>query len=139
VRVSWQPELDQLKQRQTAALALGGPEKVARHTGNGKLTVRQRIAELLDADSFREIGSASGFAQYDADNQLASFTPTNQVMGRGRIEGRSVTVSATISACATAPTTAGCLKNWSMSSAWRCNCAFRWCGWSTAPAVAVPA
>lgn len=91
--MSWQPELDQLKQRQTAALALGGPEKVARHTGNGKLTVRQRIAALLDADSFREIGSASGFAQYDADNQLASFTPTNQVMGRGRIEGRSVPVS----------------------------------------------
>ena len=91
--MSWQPELDQLKQRQTAALALGGPEKVARHTGNGKLTVRQRIAALLDADSFREIGSASGFAQYAADNQLVSFTPTNQVMGRGRIEGRSVAVS----------------------------------------------
>ncbi len=91
--MSWQPELDLLKQRQTAALELGGPEKVARHTGNGKLTVRQRIAALLDADSFREIGSASGFARYDRDNVLASFTPTNQIMGRGRIEGRSVAVS----------------------------------------------
>lgn len=91
--MSWQPEFDLLKQRQTAALELGGPEKVARHSGNGKLTVRQRIAALLDADSFREIGSASGFAQYDAHNQLASFTPTNQIMGRGRIEGRSVAVS----------------------------------------------
>lgn len=88
--MSWQPGLDQLKPRQAAALALGGPEKVARHTGNGKLTVRQRIAALLDPESFREIGSASGFAHYSADNRLASFTPTNQVMGRGRIEGRPV-------------------------------------------------
>ena len=91
--MTWQPELDELKRRQDATLELGGPEKVARHRGNGKLTVRERIAALLDADSFQEIGSASGFARYDADNRLVSFTPTNQIMGRGRIEGRSVAVS----------------------------------------------
>ena len=91
--MTWQPELDELKRRQDATLALGGPEKVARHRGNGKLTVRERIAALLDADSFQEIGSASGFAQYDADNRLSSFTPTNQIMGRGKIDGRTVAVS----------------------------------------------
>ena len=92
--MSWQPELDELKKRQAAALELGGPEKVARHRNNGKLTVRERIAALLDESSFQEIGSASGFAQYDAANQLQAFVPTNQIMGRGRIEGRTVAVSA---------------------------------------------
>ena len=92
--LTWQPELDDLKNRQTLALDMGGPEKVARHRGNGKLTVRERIAALLDEGSFREIGSASGFAQYDADNQLASFAPTNHIMGRGRIDARTVAVSA---------------------------------------------
>ena len=91
--MSWQSELDELKLRQAFAQALGGPDKVARHRNNGKLTVRERIAQLLDADSFREIGSTAGFARYDDDNRLEHFMPTNQVMGRGRIDGRAVAVS----------------------------------------------
>ncbi len=92
--MTWQPELDELKKRQQLARQMGGPEKVARHVANGKLPVRERIAALLDAGSFREIGSASGFAAYDVDNSLTSFTPTNQLIGRGTIEGRTVAVSA---------------------------------------------
>ena len=92
--MTWQPELDELKKRQQLALQMGGPEKVARHRANGKLTVRERLAALLDDDSFREIGSASGFAGYDADNALKSFTPTNQIIGRGAIDARTVAVSA---------------------------------------------
>ena len=92
--MTWQPELDELKKRQTLALEMGGPEKVARHKANGKLTVRERIAALCDAGSFREIGSVSGFAAYDADNALTSFTPTNQIIGRGSIDARTVAVSA---------------------------------------------
>ena len=92
--MTWQLELDELKQRQALALNMGGPEKVARHKANGKLTVRERIAALLDDGSFREIGSASGFAGYDADNALKSFTPTNQIIGRGLIDVRTVAVSA---------------------------------------------
>ncbi len=92
--MTWQPELDELKTRQTHALAMGGPEKVARHKANGKLTVRERIAALLDDGSFREIGSASGFAAYDADNALKSFTPTNQIIGRGTVDSRVIAVSA---------------------------------------------
>ena len=92
--MTWQPELDELKKRQQLAQQMGGPEKVARHVANGKLPVRERIAALLDAGSFREIGSASGFAAYDVDNSLTSFTPTNQLIGRGTIEGRTVAVSA---------------------------------------------
>ncbi len=92
--MSWQPELDELKKRQTLAQHMGGPEKVARHKNNGKLTVRERIAALCDDGSFKEIGSASGFAAYDAANELQSFTPTNQIIGRARIEKRTVAISA---------------------------------------------
>ena len=92
--MTWQPELDELIKRQALAQNMGGPEKVARHKSNGKLTVRERIAALCDADSFREIGSASGFAAYDAYNQLQSFTPTNQIIGRAAIDQRTIAVSA---------------------------------------------
>ncbi len=92
--MTWQPELDELKQRQALARQMGAPDKVARHKANGKLTVRERIAALLDAGSFREIGSVSGFAAYDADNALTGFTPTNQIIGRGSIDARKVVVSA---------------------------------------------
>lgn len=92
--MTWQPELDELKKRQILARQMGAPDKVARHKANGKLTVRERIAALLDQGSFREIGSVSGFAAYDADNTLAGFTPTNQIIGRGCIDARKVVVSA---------------------------------------------
>ena len=47
--MSWKPELDDLERRRRLALELGGVDKVARHKGQGKLTVRERIAGLVDA------------------------------------------------------------------------------------------
>ena len=72
---------------------MGGPEKVARHHAGGKLTVRERVDRLLDPGSFHEVGAISGQADYDADGQLTSLTPTNLVTGRGRIDGRPVVVA----------------------------------------------
>ena len=92
--MTWQPELDELKRRQAGAQLMGGPEQVARHKANGKLTVRERIAALCDAGSFKEIGSVSGFAAYDPNNVLTSFTPTNQIIGRAAIDQRTVAISA---------------------------------------------
>jgi acetyl-CoA carboxylase carboxyltransferase component len=89
----WQPEIDDLHRREALAEQMGGPEKVARHRNNGKLTVRERISALLDPDSFHEIGKISGVATYDAETgALTSFLPTNFVMGRGRIDARPVVV-----------------------------------------------
>jgi len=90
--VSWEPELDELARRKEHALALGGEEKVARHTAQGKLTVRQRIDALLDPASFHEIGSLTGRATYGEDGELIEVTPANFVMGRGRIDDRPVVV-----------------------------------------------
>jgi len=91
--VSWKDELDDLERRRRLALELGGPDKVARHKSAGKLTVRERIAALVDAGSFEEIGSVAGFPEYDEAGNLAAFTPANVVCGRARIDGRTVFVT----------------------------------------------
>jgi acetyl-CoA carboxylase carboxyltransferase component len=91
--MSWQPELDEIERRQRAALELGGKERVEKHRAAGKLTVRERIAGLVDEGSFREIGSLTGFPQYDEQGKLVEFTAANVVCGTGRIEGRDAFVT----------------------------------------------
>jgi acetyl-CoA carboxylase carboxyltransferase component len=48
--MTWKPEADELKQRHAYAEALGGAEAVKRHHEQMRLTVRERIAGLVDAD-----------------------------------------------------------------------------------------
>jgi acetyl-CoA carboxylase carboxyltransferase component len=88
--MTWQPELDEIGRRQAMADQLGGPEKIRRQHDAGRLTVRERLAALLDEDSFHEIGALAGTAKYAADGELASFTAANFVAGTGRIGGRKV-------------------------------------------------
>jgi acetyl-CoA carboxylase carboxyltransferase component len=88
----WKPELEELARRNELAQRMGGEEKVAKHRAQGKLTVRERIDALLDPNSFHEIGALTGRAAYDDDGNLVDATPANFVMGRGRIDGRTVVV-----------------------------------------------
>ena len=90
--MSWQPELDELERRKALAREMGGPDKVKRQHDAGRLTVRERIGKLVDADSFQEVGSLSGIGEYDAQGALITVTPANCVFGRGQIEGRPVVV-----------------------------------------------
>jgi acetyl-CoA carboxylase carboxyltransferase component len=90
----WQPEIEEIKRRQELAAEMGGADRVARQRGRGKLTVRERIDRLLDPDSFREWGSLAGEARYDEAGRLAAFRASSCLGGRGRIEGRTVVVSA---------------------------------------------
>jgi acetyl-CoA carboxylase carboxyltransferase component len=91
--MSWQPELDEIARRHRDALELGGAEKVAKHRAAGKLTIRERIAGLVDPHSFTELGSLTGFPQYDESGRLIAFTPANIVCGMAQIDGRSVFVT----------------------------------------------
>jgi acetyl-CoA carboxylase carboxyltransferase component len=91
---TWDPEIAALRERQRAAREMGGAEKVARQRNKGKLTARERIGQLLDPASFRELGSIAGTAVYADDGELAQFLPSNFIFGRGRIEGRPVVVAA---------------------------------------------
>ncbi len=90
--MSWQPELDELNRRESFAREMGGADKVKRQHDGGRLTVRERINQLVDADSFHEVGALSGVAEYDAQDQLKTVMPANCVFGRGKIDGRPVVV-----------------------------------------------
>lgn len=92
--MSWQKEVDELQRRRELAREMGGPEKVARQKKQGKLTVRERIERLADGGSFRELGSIAGKARYAEDGTLESFSPSNMLVGRARVDGRPVVFSA---------------------------------------------
>ena len=90
--MNWKPELDELMRREAFAREMGGADKVKRQHDGGRLTVRERIALLLDPGSFHEVGAISGKAEYDSTGDLMTLTPANCLFGRGLIDGRPVVV-----------------------------------------------
>jgi acetyl-CoA carboxylase carboxyltransferase component len=88
---AWSEEIDELHRRRSWADELGGAEAVERHVKGGRLTVRGRIAQLLDAGSFQEIGKLAGSGAYE-DGRVQGVLPAPYVMGLGRIRGRPVAV-----------------------------------------------
>jgi acetyl-CoA carboxylase carboxyltransferase component len=64
----------------------------------GKLWVRERLEQLLDPDSFEEIGSLSGTVTWEKTGPMrekpVSFIPSNNVQGKGKLRGRSVLLTA---------------------------------------------
>src|SRR5919204_179120 len=89
--VTWEPELEELRRREELARRMGGEERVSRQHASGRLTVRERIERLFDAESFRETGALAGRGTYE-DGELVDFLPANCVVGRGRIDGRPAVV-----------------------------------------------
>ncbi len=92
--MSWETSIEELRRRERLAERMGGEEPVARQRSRGKLTVRERVAFLVDPGSFHEIGKIAGKATYAADMTLAEFSPSISVMGRARLQGRPVAILA---------------------------------------------
>jgi acetyl-CoA carboxylase carboxyltransferase component len=92
--MSWKKEVEELRQREALAEKMGGEEKVARQHARGKLDARERIARLVDAGSFREIGKIAGRGSYDEQGELTDFAASNFIFGRAKIEGRTVVATA---------------------------------------------
>ena len=90
--MSWEKEVEEIRQRKGIANRLGGDEAIARQHAAGRLTVRERIDLLSDAGSFKEIGALSGKAKYDSDHRLLSVRPANAVIGTALIDGRKVAI-----------------------------------------------
>ncbi|MBV8929074.1 MAG: acetyl-CoA carboxylase carboxyltransferase subunit, partial [Mycobacteriaceae bacterium] len=80
----WKETLEDLDHRRRQARAMGGPERLAKHRGAGKLDARARVERLLDSGTFRELGTLVGGA-VAADGIVA---------GSGRINGSPVMVGA---------------------------------------------
>ena len=92
--MSWKPEVEGIEKRRELAAAHGGEEAVAVQHSLGRLTIRERIAALADADSFREQGPIAGHSDYDENGALRSFTPANYVLGIAKIDGRPCVLGA---------------------------------------------
>ncbi len=89
--MSWEKEVEEIRQREELARAMGGADNIKRQHDGGKLTVRERVAKLVDPGSFHEYGALAGATKYEGE-KLVSFSPANFVGGVGRINGRRVAV-----------------------------------------------
>lgn len=93
----WAPEIAQLEHRRSLVRLISEDERgVIRQRKEGKLTVRERIAALVDAGSLKEFGTtASPKVTMDPNTgQLTSFMRANNIVGKATIEGRPVIISA---------------------------------------------
>jgi acetyl-CoA carboxylase carboxyltransferase component len=83
--------LKELVEREARARAMGGDDKVARQHAKGRQTARERVTQLLDADSFDE----HGLLAHSDLPEAADKTPADgKVCGYGEINQRTVFVSA---------------------------------------------
>src|SRR6185503_8401660 len=79
--------LKQLEEKDAEALAMGGPEKLARRKAEGLLNARERIDYLVDAGSFVESGRYARAIRAEVRHK----TPADgKVAGFARIAGREV-------------------------------------------------
>lgn len=88
----WRAEIEELEKRRGFAAEMGGAEAVAKQHAAGRLTVRERIAGLADAESFREVGTLTGSGSYDDGHRLQGVLPAPYVGGIAKIDGRPVAV-----------------------------------------------
>ncbi len=80
----------ELNERMERARQGGGPKYLERHREQGKLPVRERLAELLDPDTpFLEIAPLAAEEMYDGDAPAASM-----IAGVGRVHGRECLIIA---------------------------------------------
>lgn len=89
--MAFEDKIAEHARRRAKALAMGGPEKLARRRAAGLLNARERVDALLDPGSFSEIGLFAVSARpEDRDRSPAD----GLVTGYGRIAGRDVALGA---------------------------------------------
>lgn len=80
----WTHLVEELTARRSAGEAMGGPDRLARRHGAGRLDARAKVANLLDDGSFVEIGVLAG---------AGDAAPADAfIAGHGTIGGRPVLV-----------------------------------------------
>ncbi len=89
--MAWEKEIEELERRRHWAEALGGPESVERHHGQGRLTIRERVARLTDEGSFQEVGKFTGTGVRE-NGKTTKVIPAPYVMGLARVDGRPVAI-----------------------------------------------
>ena len=93
-RITASDRIEQLAQLNRAAEIGGGKERLDRQKADGKLTARERIAILLDKDTFEEFDKFVKHRCLDFGMAELQFPGDGVVAGYGRIDGRVVYVFA---------------------------------------------
>jgi len=84
-------QLTELARRQDTARAMGGEDKISAQHRKGRLTARERINYLVDADSFDEYGMLN----HSERDEVRDITPADgKIAGFGTIAAREVFVTA---------------------------------------------
>jgi propionyl-CoA carboxylase beta chain len=84
----------ELERRRAAALAMGGPERIAAQHAKGRLTARERLSVLLDPGSFEEYDMFVEHNATDFGMAEQKIPGDGVVTGSGTINGRLVYVFA---------------------------------------------
>ena len=71
-----------LEERRGRALEMGGERRIARQHERGKMTARERLAELVDEGSFLELGI------HGSEYENPMLAADGVVTGMGKIDGR---------------------------------------------------
>jgi acetyl-CoA carboxylase carboxyltransferase component len=90
--LEWMQELiAEMEERRKAVQAGGGPERVKKQHEGNKLTARERIEALLDANSFVEVGT---FTEHRGGGLMEKVKAPGEgvVTGFGTVDGRKVAV-----------------------------------------------
>ena len=85
-----QDKLRRLKAQHALTLEGGGTARLAAQRKKGKLTARERIEELLDPGTFRELDRFVTHTCHDFGMEDKKFLGDGVVTGHGRIDGRLV-------------------------------------------------
>src|SRR6266436_5686985 len=93
-KVTASSRVEQLAEMNRAAQVGGGRERLDRQRAEGKLTARERIALLLDKDTFEEVDKFLMHRCLDFGMQDQQYPGDGVVAGYGRIDGRLVYVFA---------------------------------------------
>ena len=87
---SHEKELERLKSLQQKALMGGGEKSLDRHHAAGKLTARERLDILFDADSFVELNDLAESQCMEFGMEKRKVPGDGVVIGYGNIDGRLV-------------------------------------------------
>ena len=92
--MSIKDRFNELEKRAEEARAGGGEARIKRQHDAGKLTARERLETLLDANTFHELDRFVVHGSHDFGMQDKRITGDGVVSGYGRIDGRLVYVFA---------------------------------------------
>ncbi len=85
---------DPISEHRAAIRRGGGQERVDAQHARGKLTARERITQLLDADSFQEIAPYITHRHRDFGLDQQRYAGDGVVTGFGLVDGRRIAVFA---------------------------------------------